>query len=54
MTEHQNIKSSLSEERTFDPPQGFADRCGGVWIDSMESYKALHEASVLDLSLIHI
>ena len=48
MTEHQNIKSSLSEERTFDPPQDFADRCGGVWIDSMESYKALHEASILD------
>ena len=43
-----SFKSVLSEQRIFDPPEDFAERCGGAWVDSLEAYRELHAASVDD------
>ncbi|MBG79336.1 MAG: acetate--CoA ligase [Phycisphaerae bacterium] len=48
MSDDSRIESVLSEQRVFDPPADFAERCGGAWVESMEVYRELHEASVED------
>ena len=48
MSDDASIKSVLSEDRVFYPPDDFAERCGGAWIESMEEYQELHAASIAD------
>ena len=48
MSDQSNIQSVLQEDRVFDPPEDFIDRCGGAWIESMEDYRELHRESVED------
>ncbi len=48
MSNDQNdaIKSILEENRVFNPPREAAERLGGAWIDSMESYQEMWRRSV--------
>ena len=46
MSDHTDIQSVLKEDRIFDPPADFAERCGGAWVDSMETYRELHRQSI--------
>ena len=46
MSDHTDIQSVLKEDRVFDPPADFAERCGGAWVDSMETYRELHRQSI--------
>ncbi|MCH2135117.1 MAG: acetate--CoA ligase [Phycisphaerales bacterium] len=42
------IQSVLQEDRVFDPPADFIERCGGAWVESKEQYQTLHEQSIED------
>ena len=42
------IESILHETRLFPPPAEFAPSVGGAWVDSIESYRALHERGLRD------
>ncbi len=46
MTDQSGIDSVLQESRVFEPPSDFSERCGGAWIDSMETYRELHKQSI--------
>ncbi|MGA1468366.1 MAG: acetate--CoA ligase [Phycisphaerales bacterium] len=48
MNDSAGIESILNESRVFPPPADLASRMGGAWIESMESYAALHRRSVED------
>jgi acetyl-CoA synthetase len=48
MNDSAGIESILNESRVFPPPADLASRMGGAWIESMDSYAALHRRSVED------
>ena len=41
-----NIESILREDRIFPPIDGFSERIGGAYIDSMEEYASLYTRSI--------
>jgi len=43
-----NIESILHEDRIFSPQDGFGERVGGAYIDSMDEYKTLYHRSIED------
>ena len=43
-----SIESVLKENRTFEPPAGFAESVGGAYVTSMTEYRALYERSIRD------
>ncbi|QOJ18886.1 MAG: acetate--CoA ligase [Phycisphaeraceae bacterium] len=47
-SESASIESVLHEERLFPPPADLAQRLGGLYVNSMDEYRAMHRRSLDD------